>query len=172
MLNQLVEEIKKEITKEMVEFFYKRTEAHIERVRKNIRKIIAKFPELDKQEMENRAFEHDDTKYGDKEFVPYVLMTWNYKQVNHPTKGLSKEAIGEIDNAVESHYKANDHHTDHYSDVKKMSKEAIAEMVSDWASMSQEKGNSLKKWADSFVAKHAFSDEQKEFINRLVDLLG
>lgn len=157
------------ITPEMVDFFTTRTENHRNRVKDNIFKISKKF---DIDDAKKVGEEHDISKYSDEELVPYIYLTWWYKQkdngdeYNYPS-GVKKE----VDEACKRHVETNRHHPESHSDVTKMTDTDIAEMVADWAAMSQEKKDSLKGWADNVVGKkYKFSDEQKELIYNMIGL--
>lgn len=160
-------------TQEMIDYYEKRTKEHIARVQNNISKIISKFPEISSNELMKRYTNHDKSKYSKKEYIPYVWMTWWHKQKNdgkkwkYPNKQIEKE----IKNAWKHHSKVNLHHPEAHSNPTKMSDVDIAEMIADWAAMSQELGTSLKKWAQKVVNKKwKFTDNQTNLINNIIGI--
>jgi len=176
--------------KEIEEFFEKRTREHIKRVQKYCKKIADyddKFEDLIEQ-----ASHHDDSKFEDPEYEPYLYVTWSYKCKDdgvdwEPPDGMDEK----MNKATEHHVKSNRHHPEFHSsetvdlinrndrdkppekmiDGTKMGDIDIAEMVADWVSMGQEKGNSAKDWADKNVnVRWKFTDDQKDLIYELIDV--
>ncbi len=160
-------------SQEMIDFYEKRTKEHIARVQNNIQKIIQKFPEISSDELQKRISTHDKSKYSIKEYIPYVWMTWWYKQKNQGIKWdyPNDEIKKSIEKAWKHHSKVNLHHPEAHSDPTKMSNVDIAEMIADWAAMSQELGTSLKDWAKKVVNKKwKFTNNQVNLINKIMDI--
>lgn len=161
-------------TKEMIEFYEKRTKEHIDRVRKNLYHIAEVRDDLNKVELMSRAKDHDKSKYSKKEREPYIWLTWIKKygisSISMPTNEFQK-INKSIDKAWKNHSKINKHHPEAHSDPNKMTDIDIAEMVADWASMSQELKTSLKEWADKNVgSKWKFDKEKTKLIYDLIGL--
>lgn len=158
-------------TPEMVDFYEKRTANHINRVQKNIQTII-KNTDIDKKELLKRSKEHDKSKYSKKEREPYIWLTWWYKEKGEGRDFKYPDDIKDkVKNAAKSHVKTNLHHPEAHSNPNDMSDIDIAEMVADWAAMSQELGTSLKGWTDKNVgSKWKFNDEKKKLIYDLIGL--
>lgn len=171
-LHKYIYEAIQEPTKEMFDFYKKRTKAHIDRVKKNMRTIAEERDDLNKVELMARAKDHDKSKYGKKEYIPYVWLTWWYKEKNAGRKFKYPEGVkDEVKKASKSHVMTNLHHPEAHSSPKKMSDIDIAEMIADWAAMSQELGNSLKEWADKNVgSKWKFDKDQVKLIYDLIGL--
>lgn len=172
---------------ELKKFFEKRTEKHINLVKKYCERIRKKFDEFSDVEFDD----HDVSKYKEPEYTPYLHMTWKYKCKN---SGIDynppKEIQDKMYKAVEHHVLHNRHHPEYWCDDKEnvinkkdidkspkkiidattMDNNAIAEMVADWCAMSEEIGkNTPKEWADDNIGKYwKFSEAQKYLIYDLI----
>jgi len=175
---------------EMKEWFDKRTDRHIERVQKFCQKI-EDFDSDRFKGLIGRGEVHDQSKYKDPEYDPYVYLTWRYKCEANDKDFECPEGMDEkIDVATEHHITHNAHHPEFYSEKKsglinrkdrdkppeqmidatKMKDIDIAEMVADWMAMSEEKENTPKSWADKNVnIRWKFTDEQKDLIYELIE---
>ena len=70
-------------TKEMREWFEKRTNKHISAVQKNWRKLYdSKFNKYLEElpDKEKHIWTHDASKFLEPEYTPYIYITWNYRQ--------------------------------------------------------------------------------------------
>jgi len=176
--------------KEMYDWFEKRTNKHIELVRKYCKKIADydnKFEGLIE-----RGKIHDQSKFESPEYEPYVYISWKYKCKDDGEEFEAPENMEDrMDEATEHHVnnKSNKHHPESHSEQKgcinkkdrdkppenaidatKMSDLDIGEMMADWLSMSEEKGTSPKKWADDNVDKRwKFTKEHKDLIYELIE---
>jgi hypothetical protein len=191
-LNNWFKTAKEEHTqKEINDWFNKRTNKHIELVGKYC-KILADYDPDRFSELLERLKVHDDSKFKDPEIEPYKMITWKYKckdegwDFNEP-EGLAKD----MEEATLHHITTNSHHPEYWAkgEVKLNSKDRdkpsgesldctampeldLSEMVCDWASMGQEKGNTTKSWADKNVnIRWKFTDKQKDLIYELVDVV-
>lgn len=142
-----------EPTSEMTNFFHKRTNRHIERVQNNLLQL-ADYDFINLGDARFRGSIHDSSKYSSFEYLPYIWLTEYYRRkqlgddIEYPD-GMEKQ----VDEAVNHHYYSNRHHPEFWSDPNKMKTIDLAEMVADWASMSQEFESSLIKWAKKTVNK-------------------
>lgn len=178
-------------TKEMYDWFEKRTNKHIDLVKKYASKLADKNKDIAKELIDSSS-KHDSSKFEAPEFLPYVYVSWQYhmkdlgEHFNPP--GNIKDDMAE---ATSHHVKTNQHHPECHSDVEqevinredrdaipaemidatKMPVIDIAEMVCDWCAMSEEKGtNTPREWADKNVNKRwKFSDSQVDHIYRFID---
>jgi hypothetical protein len=177
------------IEKEMLDFFKKRTNLHIDLVRKYCQKIS----DYDKErfgELVERGKVHDDSKFKDPEKEPYIYITWQYKCKDDGEKFEISEDMKEKMNAATNHHVCkNKHHPEFYCgekiglinredrdeprkliDATNMPDLSLAEMVADWCAMSEEKKSNPKDWADKNVnIRWKFTDEQKDLIYELID---
>jgi hypothetical protein len=176
------------ITGEMKRHFEKRTGRHIDLVRKYCKKI-AKVDGF--SGLTNRGEVHDESKFGSVELDPYIWLTWRYKckddGVDYRLPGGMEE---KIKRATEHHILTNSHHPEFHQDRKtgllndvdrdkpprqivdatRMPDLDIAEMVADWAAMSEERGGNPRDWADKNVnIRWKFHDNQKKLIYGLID---
>jgi hypothetical protein len=178
-----------EATPEMLAWFEERTRQHIERVKKYADKIerrwIYRYFGLMKQ-TEN----HDLSKYQEPERSPYVFITWQYKckESGKPFK-ISQEIQDSMNSATCHHVLHNRHHPEFHStetvdlisredrdkpsgkliDATLMPLLDLAEMCADWMSIAEERGTSVKEWADKNVnTRWKFNPEQVERIYEII----
>ena len=174
---------------EMQKFFEKRTNKHIELVRKYCKKIY----DTDNERFEGlieRGQRHDQSKFSDPEIGPYLWITWQYKCKDEGKELDLPEGMSEkMSKATEHHVKKNRHHPEFHSkkkvdfskredrdkppktivDASSMEDLDIAEMVADWCAMSEEKSGNPKQWADKNVnIRWKFTDKQKDLIYELI----
>ena len=177
---------------EMLAWFEKRTKMHIDLVQKNCKKLEDFSERFDG--LVEQAKNHDASKFEDPELDPYVYITWQYYCKEHNREFEAPKDMDKQTNKVTQHHvKHNKHHPEFHSDKEvdlinrsdrdkkpkemidatKMPNLDIGEMLADWAAVSQEKGTSLKGWADKNVnIRWKFTDEQKDLIYELVDVLS
>jgi len=178
-------------TDEMKDWFEQRTKKHIGRVQKYAKKI----EDYDKryEGLSKQTEEHDKSKLEDDvEKIPYIFISWDYH-----CKDLGKDYTmpdgvkDKCNEATLHHVKVNKHHPecwagdtanintkdrdavpDQLVDATKMPDIYVAEMMADWLAMSEEKGSSVKDWADKNVNKRwKFTDEQKDIIYNLINAI-
>lgn len=160
-------------TKEMVDFYEKRTSEHIKRVQKNLYTIAEERDDLNKVQLMARGKNHDKSKYGKEEKIPYIWLTWTKKyglaSISIPTNEFN--IINKnINKAVNHHYKVNRHHPEFHKNINDMNEIDISEMIADWAAMSQELKDNLKAWTDKSVKKYKFNKDQTKLIYELIEL--
>lgn len=161
----------------MMENFKKRTEYHIGLVRKYLKiiheaAINGKLPkELVLAELLQRGADHDASKYGDVERIPYVWLTEMYrcKKENIPFEypaGVQEK----VKEATLHHITSNRHHPEFHDSPSDMNDADIAEMVADWSAMAEELNEgSARGWADKNVGtKWEFSEHQVNLIYQLI----
>ena len=181
------------ITQQMKDFFNERTSQHISRVQKYA-KSIEEYDPVKFKGLVTQAKHHDDSKWEEPEYSPYLFITWEYKCKDDGTKFIVSDGMRErMSKATEHHVKNpnNRHHPESGSrtktdlinrenrdkpikgrtiDAKHMNNVDIGELVADWLSMGEEKGTSTKKWADDNIGKRwDFSVDQKNTIYDLID---
>jgi hypothetical protein len=163
-----------EPTTEMLAFYQRRTEEHIDRVRRCLR-LLAKITDYADELME-RAKVHDATKFGPEERIPYVWLTEYHRcrrsgePFEYPT-GVAER----VNQAIRHHVTTNRHHPEFHADPNGMSDVDLIEMVCDWTAMAQEfgqDGGSARGWADKTVGKRvAFNTEKQRFIYQVIEEL-
>jgi len=140
-----------EPTQEMLDFYHRRTANHITRVQQNCEALATSGLVDEAELLKDRADVHDASKYSEGEIEPYVWLTWWYKSKDEgKTFEYPPGVKDQVDRATGNHVKNKDnsHHPEALGDPQKMSDTDLAEMVCDWAAMSQEKGTSLQDWFD------------------------
>lgn len=173
------------VTEEMREFYRRRTDRHVSLVAKMCRRVADEFPEF--SGLRRRAEVHDASKYEPPERDAYVWVTWKHKCKDEGREFSVPEHVkADMDTATFHHVTHNTHHPEaHDPDVTQSSLDKrrvvdatamppldVAEMVCDWAAMSEEKGTGLRDWADKNVGtRWTFTDDQRDLIDRLVAFL-
>jgi len=162
-------------TDEMVARFRSRTREHIARVAQNLRAVAGQFRYRD--ELLVRAETHDESKFGDAEFLPYVWLTEYYRCKNAGEPFAYPPGVAEtVGLAVQAHYRANRHHPEYHEATKLMTSADIVEMVCDWTAMAQEltpASPTAKDWADRVIGtKYLFTPGQVRRIWQAIELLS
>ena len=176
----------------MKDWFTKRTDRHINSVQKYCKKLEDYDSKRFKGLIE-RGEEHDQSKFKDPEIDPYIYVTWSYKCKDdgvdwEPPKGMDDK----MNEATTYHVLNNSHHPEFHAgedsevineedrddpkrdkiiDGTKMPDIDIAEMVADWVSVGNERGNSAKGWADKNInARWKFTKAQENLIYELIEV--
>ena len=157
---------------EMIEFFERRTMEHVERVRRCLR-IMAKATAYG-DELIARARDHDASKFGPEERVPYIWLTefhrcrWRGELFEYPD-GIEEK----VAQAIEHHLKSNRHHPEFHADPNDMTDVDLIEMVCDWTAMAQEfdqDGGSARGWADKTIGHRIpFNTKKRQFIYQIIE---
>ncbi len=173
-------------TDEMEDWFEKRTKKHIERVQKwagRIEKLDSKFKGLSE-----RAKEHDKSKFGRIEKIPYIFVSWNYHQKALGKKfEVTDEMKEAMHNATLHHIHNNRHHPEYFDksstinknnrdeahdkmvNATRMTTMDIGEMVSDWLAMSEELNDNPMDWVKKNVnVRWQFTEPQVELIYSII----
>jgi hypothetical protein len=163
-----------EPTPEMFVFYERRTNEHIERVRRCLA-LLAKVTGYE-EELAERARAHDASKFGPEERVPYVWLTEYHRCRRGGEPFEYPEGVAErVKRAIHHHVTTNRHHPEFHADPNNMSDVDLIEMVCDWTAMAQEfgqDGGSARGWADKTIGKRvAFNAEKRRFIYGMIDEL-
>jgi hypothetical protein len=170
--------------------FVARTRRHIALVQKYCVWLEERDPNL--AGLAARGLVHDTSKFEDPEYEPYVWLTWRYKCKDDGMPCVLPPGMeARINAATEHHILANAHHPEAHQarrsgllntqdrdkppremvDATHMGALDIAEMVADWAAMSEERGNTARAWADQNVnVRWRFTPTQVALIDRLIDI--
>lgn len=160
-------------TPDMIDFFEKRTRAHIERVQRYLCALADRNQDL-RVDLLIRAKDHDVSKWTPDEREPYIWITHKFRCKDdgrpyepRPTPEMEKR----IEKVVQKHYSSNQHHPEFYASLSDMTEGDLAEMVADWAAMAAEHGEkSPRGWADTHIgSRWAFDDDQKAAIYRFIE---
>lgn len=156
-------------TKEMKDFFDRRTRDHIARVKNNL-SILADAGFIGHDEATVRGLNHDYTKYGDDLKEPYVWLTWFHR--NGKDASIYPEGVeDEVEVATDKHVSSEPHHPEYYTNASEMSSDDIAEMVADWTAMSQELDSNIYEWVSKQKDKVAFTTAQWKIVDEMVDTI-
>jgi len=190
------------ITPTMKDFFFMRTENHINSVINYIQKFLSKSSEylVDSYFLNDKFHEHDLSKYLRDEISPYVLVTWNY---HCKDCGLDFYIPDYLKNAMrvatEHHIRENPHHPEYWCsnkydrdliakderdkfdpnsmqivDATSMPTQYLIEMCADWCATGQERRNTPFEWTDKVINhRWKFSEQQVDFIYKVLkDMWG
>jgi len=149
----------------MIDFFEKRTAAHINTVNYLAGLLGHSFPN------------HDQSKFLEPERTPYIVMT--HIRANPPIpkgyKGL------EIMNAIKHHYACNPHHPEYYQNLADMPTFRLEEMVCDWAAVQceinlldydfKEPSSTWSYYQNRVLKKYDFLSHQKPIIEQAIAAL-
>ena len=185
-----------DFTPEQEKHFEDRTNKHINLVQEKAKMIVDAYPEY--EDLLTQVEVHDASKFKEPERTPYISLTWRHKLENEkgefdPMKDKGYKTPGMLSNEDENqatlfHVRNNEHHPEYWSkadanldpndrdkstkclDASKMPDLAIAEMISDWAAMSEELGeNNPRGWYDKQKdVRWHFSEEQGKLIDKLL----
>jgi hypothetical protein len=163
-----------EPTPVMLAFYERRTNEHIERVRKCLT-LLAAVTDYGEELLE-RANVHDASKFGTEERIPYVWLTEYHRCRRNGESFEHPEGIAEkVKLAINHHVTSNRHHPEFHADPNDMSDVDLIEMVCDWTAMAQEFGQdrgSARGWADKTIGKRvAFNADKRRFIYRMIEEL-
>lgn len=171
-LNNYMTEMKENFvpSKEMFDFFEVRTKKHIENVGFCLKKMQEMYPAVS-AELAERIVQHDQSKYGAVEYIPYVYLTWFHKMRNEGVSySYPSPAIeGAIKLATEHHIHNNRHHPEFHGNPNQMTEVDLVEMVCDWGAMTMELGGDTKEWADKNISRWDFDKEHVKLIYMFID---
>lgn len=177
--------------KEMVQHYQKRTNKHINLVRKYLDILSEKFPELNKNDIESRKKKHDKSKFEQPENTPYVYITWKYRMKDEGKEfNVPQEVQDKMNEATVHHIISNSHHPEYWCgrktglinqknrdkppeeivDATKMPNEDIQQMCCDWSAVSEERGNSPLDWAKNNInIRWKFTKQQEDLIYKTLN---
>ena len=116
-----------------------------------------------------RVMKHDNSKFSDDEFIPYVQKFYAWKGMDKTQEQVDEE----FNKAFIHHTKCNDHHPEHWiewSEIQKrnisiaMDDEAIVEMLLDWIAMSMARNQSVYKW---WTTDNGGREEKKSLMDKM-----
>jgi hypothetical protein len=158
----------------MVAFYERRTNEHIERVRRCLTLLADVTPY--REELLERAKVHDASKFGPEERIPYVWLTEHHRCRRNGEAFAYPEGMAEkVQRAITHHVQSNRHHPEFHRDPNDMSDVDLIEMVCDWTAMAQEfgeEGGSARGWADKTIGKRVgFNADKRRFIYQMIEEL-
>lgn len=167
-------------------FFKTRTANHIKSVQEWAEKIIGHYPEFD--HLRYRCSVHDQSKFEEPEYAPYLEVTWHYKC---KAEGVDYPLDHDAHLATYHHIKNNPHHPEYHDenatleclrsdnrdkpadymvDGTKMPDVDIMEMVADWCAVATERGTNPFEWAKMNInVRWKFSRFQEDFIYEILE---
>src|SRR5215470_2308642 len=163
-----------ELSPEMLAFYERRTNEHIERIRRCLT-LLAEVTDHG-EELIERARTHDASKFGPEERIPYVWLTEYHRCRRAGEPFAYPEGMAErVRRAIHHHVSSNRHHPEFHADPNDMTDVDLIEMVCDWTAMAQEfgrDGGSARGWADRTVGTRVpFNPEKQRFIYRMIEEL-
>lgn len=156
------------LPQEAYDYFYKRTDEHILRVRRNLYLWTLVYPELT-EELLSRGDVHDLSKVKEPERTPYIWRTWKgYCDKNNLPFTYPHDMEQQTRDAIFHHITHNRHHPEWHPDPDEMTKVDLIEMVSDWKAMSQEFGEE----SPLLFAKKVLGRRFQFSTGRCADIIG
>ena len=152
----------------MIERFVRRTRRHIALVGANLAKMTG-YIGLGHAELDERAREHDLSKFDEREREGYIWLTWIY---DCRPADVAPEIARAVERALDVHRRRNAHHPEAHLVPDAMSVLDLVEMVCDWTAIAQENGGaSARPWALANLTRWAFSRPARDFIFVTIDEL-
>ena len=163
-----------EPTHEMIAFYERRTEEHIDRVRRCLVAMSSVNEYAD--ELKERARIHDASKYESNERIPYIWLTEFHRCRRGGEPFAYPDGMEDlVRSAIDHHVTTNRHHPEFHADPNDMTDVDVIEMVCDWTAMSQEfgqDGGSARGWANKTIGNRLhLNEERKQFVYAMIDLL-
>ena len=185
-------------TQEMFDWFYKRTERHVNLVVKYIDIIyngLIKNADKDLKSslsiLQLRKFKHDADKGSKLLMLPYVWISWKYKQKrdNNIDIKINSDMKREMDKATEYHVLNNPHHPECSAgvcnndpndrdkstepiDASNMYDEDVIEMVADWSAMAEELHDTPRNWYNKCSGvRWTFTANQQALIEKCLNIV-
>jgi len=153
----------------MTAYFEERTNRHIRIVQNNL-DVLSKSNKDISSELKERSALHDQSKFSNEEYVPYIFMTWKRKlEKEGKSFEYPKDIEERVGEAIKHHISVNKHHPEAHNNPNDMNVVDVAEMVADWHAMSIEFGGNTKDWADKSIVKYGFDDNHKELIYNFIE---
>lgn len=177
---------RRHLTDEMVDFFEKRTERHIELVQKYCRVLNDEFTEVDG--LEERGRFHDVSKLVEPERTPYIFITWDHEvddyeipdgvdklratrhhiltNAHHPEYHDDRLVLGDAEGMLRPEDRDWGPEGDLVVDATEMPAVDILEQVADCAAMSEELGaNTVREWFEEKIGcRWDYGDENEALI--------
>jgi hypothetical protein len=182
------------ITPDMIAHFKYRTGYHLWCVHKWTNKIAGlNDPRINFYELLKERDVHDQMKWLEPEYTPYLLISWSYKCKREGVEfNLPDDIKQKLHEATFHHIKNHKHHPEFWDDnatIQSLNKDDrdrpsagkivdgtkmpltyVATMVADWFAMSEELGGHPAKWAaDNINVRWKFDNEQIKLINYLIE---
>jgi hypothetical protein len=173
---------------ELEEHFQYRTNRHLSLVKKYLNKVNEWIPNIFTPEMLQEEKDiHDQGKWMEPEYTPYLHLTWKYKLAGEGKKyDPPEEMIPRMHEATFHHIKHHKHHPEFWDenvtieslnannrdapsgkivDGTKMPLPYVASMMADWCAMTEEKKSDIQKWIKNNVnVRWSFTEEQVKLI--------
>lgn len=181
------------ITDDMRAHFKYRTGYHLWCVHKWSNRIAAlNDPRIDRALLDKERDDHDEMKWLEPEYSPYLFISWDYKCRREKVPFSLPAEIKQLTHeATFHHIKNHRHHPEFWDDsvtIQSLNKDDrdrpsggaivdgtkmpltyVAAMCADWFAMSEELGGHPAKWAaDNINVRWQFTNEQIGLINDLI----
>jgi len=190
-MKTLVEQLNE--MKQMKDWFNERTNKHVNNVKEFGNKILNSdiFNDDEKIEFKEQLSKHDDSKFKEPEYTPYLYITWDYRCKREGVKfDLPSDMKEKMNTATQHHVNVNPHHPEYWSDQKlntinrddrdkpsdvlvdgtKMNQISIAEMAADWMAMSKELNDDPYKWAKNNInVRWKLTKDQENYLYQILD---
>ena len=197
---EIFEETYEEIHPEKEIFFYLRMLRHLSRVYTNVVYLVKNHCDMLEENGVNiirllqNTVDHDRSKFKEPQLSAYIELTnYYYKEGKGDIRAYPLDKVLST-NATVHHIITEKHHPEYWDksfitgkdkfnfndrgglpakpvDGTDMPSECIVEMVCDWKATADEKGNSVREWADKTVNKRwLFTREQTKLIYSIIGI--
>ena len=127
-------------------------------------------------ELDQRAADHDASKFSEDERVPYIWLTEFHRCRRAGETFTYPQGMEErVRSAIDHHVTTNRHHPEFHSDPNDMTDVDLIEMVCDWTAMAKEfgeNGGSARQWADKTIGSRLkLKDDRHAFVYKMIELL-
>jgi len=164
--------------------YFTRTFEHINRVQQNMLHLITtwdKVLDLDLEDcriLAHNVRKHDQSKFSDEQFLPYIELTEYYHQKKTSTNKEYKYPEGVqplVAIAVQDHYEKENHHAERVGgNIAEFTRHEAIEVVCDLQAMAQEfgEGDCSKFFEEAWVPKYKeTSNPTGEYYKRRVTFM-
>lgn len=146
------------------EDYIRDTEKHVRLVQTFLSTLI--------QELEQRAEQHDASKFEEPEKSIFIKHTPALEGISFGSEGYKKHRE-KVREALTHHYAKNSHHPEHYPDgVRGMNLVDIVEMFADWMASSIKYEGDIYESIKVSQERFGFSDELKQIFDNTVILFN
>jgi hypothetical protein len=121
----------------------------------------------------DRAHRHDQSKLGSPEVAVFDRVTKRLSEVTYDSPEY-KEALADMGPALEHHYRANDHHPEHFGEegIKAMNLPQLTEMLCDWIAASRRHANGdIRISIEANAERFGYGEEIKRLLHNSVDAI-
>jgi len=120
----------------------------------------------------DRAHRHDASKLVSPEVVIFDRVTKRLREITYGSSEY-KKALADMGPGLEHHYRANDHHPEHFEEgIKAMSLLQLTEMLCDWiAATRRHENGDIRISIEANAERFGYGEEIKRLLHNSVDAI-